>query len=50
MSEDKNFVKDFPKRCAKILKPYEKRAKLHALEVTHMLAITDTVITFPMKV
>lgn len=47
MSEYKNFIKDFPSRCAELLLTYEKRARFHGREVTLMLSIASAGLTVP---
>lgn len=47
MSEYKNFIQDFPKRCGKILEKYEKRAGFEGVEVTLMLSIASAGFTIP---
>lgn len=47
MSEYRNFVQDFPKRCSKLLDRYEKTSRFAGLEVTMMIAIAAAGFTIP---
>jgi hypothetical protein len=47
MSNYRNFIEDFPKRCGEILSDYKKQAYKNGREVTYMLAIASASITIP---
>jgi len=49
MSNYSNFVSDFPGRCAKLLKQFEKPARYSKLEVTHMLCVAMPSILVPLE-
>lgn len=49
MSAYENFIRDFPKRCEKLLNNYQKRSKLEGLEVTFMLSIASAGFTVPFE-
>ena len=49
MSNYKNFIQDFPERCAEILKEYRNHARKNGREVTHMFAIASCAITIPFE-
>jgi hypothetical protein len=49
LSNFKNFVKDFPTRCSKLLESFEGKSRLQGREVTFVLSMAGTGLCIPLQ-